>query len=193
MSVAVQYVGWWIPRAASEDWRIAWSFLLPSSPLLCFHSTFGSCPHLLSPWRCLSPDTSVHLPNLLSSSLWSLQHFLVHLRYPSSSDTCPSAVTGEGANAAIQPAHVGAAENSAAAGESPAPQNPAERREDAHGHVQEEPSHPLQWECIRAAGEDKTGQVLQRAPGLRLGSGVSSFAGLMAEGRSKKRQLFPNF
>lgn len=79
---------------------------------------------------------------------WSPQHFLVGLRCPSSSHTCSSAVAGKGANAAIQPAHVRAAESSAAAGKSSAPQNPAERREDAHGHVQEEPSHPLQRECI---------------------------------------------
>jgi len=148
---------------------------------------FSSCPHILSTWRYLSPDSSVQLPDLLSSSLWSPQHFLVGLRCPSYSDTCPSAVAGKGANAAIQPAHVRAAETSAAAGESPAPQNPAKRREDAHGHVQEEPSHPLQRERIRAAGEDKTGLVPQRAPGLRLGLGVTYFAGLMVEGKMGKK------
>lgn len=90
----------------------------------------------------------------------------------SCSDAWSCAVAGKGANAAIQPAHGRATESSATAGEGPATQNPAERREDTHGHVQEEPSHPLQWECIRAAGEDKTGQAMQRTPGLRLGLGV---------------------
>lgn len=119
------------------------SFLLPSSPLSAFIACLVAALYLLS-------VTSHHcaIPDVISSSLWSPQHFVAGPRCSSSSDTYSSATAGKGANAAIQPAHVGTTESSAAAGESPAPQNPEERREDAHGHVQEEPSHPLQWECI---------------------------------------------
>lgn len=49
-----------------EDWHISWSFLLPSSSLLCFHSMFSSCPHFFFPLEL--PVTS-HLRAPPSSAL----------------------------------------------------------------------------------------------------------------------------
>lgn len=65
---------------------------------------------------------------------------------------------GAGADAAVQPAHGGAAEGAAAAGEGAAAQDPEERGQDAHGHVQEEPAHQRGGQRRRAAGEGQAGR-----------------------------------
>lgn len=65
---------------------------------------------------------------------------------------------GAGADAAVQPAHGGAAEGAAAAGEGAAAQDPEERGQDAHGHVQEEPAHQRRGQRRRAAREGQAGR-----------------------------------
>lgn len=68
------------------------------------------------------------------------------------------AVTGAGADAVLQPAYDRAAQGPTAAGEEQAAQDPAQRGQNTHGHVQEEPEDPLQRKLRRRPREDQAGK-----------------------------------
>lgn len=68
---------------------------------------------------------------------------------------------GDGADAALQPASDRGAEEQADSGEDQTAEDPAQRRQDPHGHVQEEPSHHRGCDQPRAGeGEGQTGEVV---------------------------------
>lgn len=66
--------------------------------------------------------------------------------------------SGDGADAALQPASDRGVEEQADTGENQTAKDSAQRRQDPHGHVQEEPSHHRSCHQPRAGeGEGQTG------------------------------------